>query len=94
MVNPILCRSLSSCFPAAPTKGIPLRSSFAPGASPMKSNFASEFPFPNTRFVADALRGRDLFCQISCFNSNRRSAFDCMSLRRIFDLNSFLWWRV
>jgi hypothetical protein len=35
--NPIFCKSSFKNFPAAPTKGFPCRSSFLPGASPMKT---------------------------------------------------------
>ena len=47
----------------------------------MNKSFASGFPLPKTMFVADARRGRDLSCQMFCFNSSRRSAFDCIGYR-------------
>jgi len=43
--------SLSKIFPARPTKGMPLRSSFFPGASPINITFASTPPSPGTTFV-------------------------------------------
>ena len=39
-------------FPALPTNGVPVKSSFAPGASPTRIYFAlSGFPSENTIFV-------------------------------------------
>src|SRR6185295_15293205 len=40
-----------SSWPAAPTKGSPVRSSSAPGASPTKTSGASGLPTPKTMLV-------------------------------------------
>lgn len=81
--SPMLCRSLSSSFPAAPTKGMPAISSLAPGASPMKRMSAWGFPLPKTRFVALSLSGQMssrsicslIFCSSSALMVEENSLF-------------------
>lgn len=78
MLNPIECSNLSNSLPAAPTKGIPCSSSFAPGASPMNIIFASGFPFPNTIFLAESFKGHSNSLSIFVFSfSNCSFLFMC-----------------
>ena len=49
-------RYLSKSLPAAPTKGMPERSSFSPGASPTNIREACGFPTPKTVFVLVSAR--------------------------------------
>src|SRR4051794_14802286 len=53
---PICPRSVSSSFPAWPTKGRPCLSSWKPGASPTKSRSAAGLPAPKTTCVRPAAR--------------------------------------
>src|SRR5579871_6224871 len=51
-------RILSSSFPDSPTKGRPVASSVAPGASPTHTSPAVGEPSPGTGFVADRPSGQ------------------------------------
>ena len=53
---PTATRYLSKSLPAAPTNGIPDKSSFSPGASPMNMTSAWGLPTPNTTFVLVSAR--------------------------------------
>lgn len=71
--NPIAFIILVRSSPALPTKGFPVASSVAPGASPTKKSFAKGFPSPGTVFFLLFQRGHFLHAEISSAIS---SSFD------------------
>ena len=51
LLKPMDNRSSSRIFPACPTNGLPCKSSFLPGASPINTISALELPLPKTKLV-------------------------------------------
>ena len=66
--KPTAAKILSNNCPLCPTKGIPWRSSSAPGASPNKRISACSFPTPKTIFKAQSFIEISTFL-IASFNS-------------------------
>lgn len=56
--SPMLSSSLVRTLPAAPTKGLPTRSSFSPGPSPTAMILAVAGPVPGTAWVRRVWSGQ------------------------------------
>src|SRR5436309_2761057 len=73
----------SSSWPLTPTKGLPARSSSAPGASPISITRAAGLPSPNTRLVAVFFSGQPSKAASASASSVRSRAAAASRLKQL-----------